>query len=71
MSRRTGLKALPVHWETALPGGIAQVNPRFDGHELNGDLEVSFVPMRSVEAETGAIDLSLSKRLSEDLSGEG
>ena len=71
MSRRTGLKALPAQWQTALLGDIANVNPRLDSRELEGDLEVSLVPMRSVEQETGAIDLSLSKRLSEDLSGEG
>ncbi len=49
---------LPSSWELAFISEVADVNPRIDKRSINDDLEVTFVPMPAVEAETGVIDVS-------------
>lgn len=59
------MSGLPAGWIAAALGEVAQVNPRLDKSEIDGDLEVSFVPMPAVEAESGKIDVSAKRRFSE------
>ena len=49
---------LPQGWSVASLQEIAKINPRLDKSAYSDDLQVSFVPMPAVEAETGAIDVS-------------
>ena len=56
---------LPAGWSVAKISEIAEVNPRLDVSAHDDSSPVSFVPMTAVEAETGAIDLSRTRRLSE------
>ena len=56
---------LPAGWSVAKISEIAEVNPRLDVSAHDASSPVSFVPMTAVEAETGAIDLSRTRRLSE------
>lgn len=39
-------------------GSFSEVNPKFDRSQYSDELEVSFLPMKRVEALTGIIDLS-------------
>lgn len=59
------MSALPNGWIAASLEEVAQVNPRLDKSEIDADLEVSFVPMPAVEAESGKIDVSAKRRFSE------
>jgi len=45
-------------WVTKQIQEVADVNPRIDKKAIPDDLEVSFVPMPAVEAESGQIDVS-------------
>lgn len=56
---------LPAGWQLARIGEIADVNPSLDASINRTTANVSFVPMAAVEAQTGAIDLSRTKHLSE------
>lgn len=56
---------LPPSWKISPISEVAEVNPRLDKRSLNDDLEVSFVSMPSVEAETGVIDVSNTRRFAE------
>ena len=42
-----------------------EVNPKLDRSSLHDDLDVSFVPMASVEAQSGVIDLSIVRKYAE------
>ncbi|WP_160051645.1 restriction endonuclease subunit S [Nocardiopsis sp. FR26] len=56
---------LPKGWTTARIGDVCEINPRhFDQPAGDKDL-VSFVPMASVEAETGRLDPSFTRFYSE------
>ena len=55
----------PQSWAVALIGEIANLNPRLDKSEIASNLEVSFVPMPAVGAESGKIDVSARRRFSE------
>jgi type I restriction enzyme S subunit len=57
------LTNLPVGWAAAPLAEIASINPRLDKTEINDELEVSFIPMASVEAATGRIDLREIRQL--------
>src|SRR5690606_15546627 len=46
-------------------GEVASLNPRTFGQDLQPESEVAFIPMASVEAESGLIDTSQRKTLSE------
>lgn len=48
-------------WEIRQIQEVAEVNPRIDKKAIPDDIEVSFVPMPAVEAESGAIDVSQTK----------
>ena len=63
------MSALPKGWIAASLEEVAQVNPRLDKSEISSDLEVSFVPMPAVEAESGKIDVSAKRRFSEVAKG--
>ncbi len=66
---RDGPWELPEGWVWARLGEVCQVNqsPSFD--ELPADLEIPFVPMAAVAEETGIIDLSQRRCVSELRSG--
>ncbi|OAN87867.1 hypothetical protein A8B84_14035 [Marinobacter sp. EhC06] len=49
---------LPPNWELLPISEVAEVNPKFDKRGIADDLEVTFIPMPAVEAETGFIDAS-------------
>ena len=52
------VKDLPDSWERVAIEDVAEVNPRVNKAEIADDLNVSFVPMPAVEAESGAINVS-------------
>jgi len=52
----------PAGWKLAKISDVAEVNPRFDKNSVSDDLEVSFVPMPAVAAESGAIDVTETRR---------
>ena len=56
---------LPPGWEGARIEQIAEVNPRLDLDDQTDGTTVSFVPMAAVKAETGSIDVSRNRPLSE------
>ena len=53
---------LPEGWMVASLGDVADINPRLDKSIYPDSLEVSFVPMPAVEAETGVINVSEMRR---------
>lgn len=59
------MSELPNNWVLALLPHIATINPTLDKSCFLDELEVSFVPMPSVEAETGKIDVSQTKTFAE------
>lgn len=59
------MAARPPSWELVQIDEISDINPKLDKSEIASDLEVSFVPMQAVGAETGAIDVTRSRRFSE------
>jgi len=63
-SELKNLPELPKGWEWTNFERIGEVNPRFNKNSFKTDLEVTFLPMRNVEAESGKIDLSLIKKIS-------
>ena len=52
---------LTAGWEVRQIKDVADVNPRVDKKAIPDDIEVSFVPMPAVEAESGEIDVSQTK----------
>lgn len=56
---------LPSSWAIARIDDLAEVNPKLDKSEINDQLEVSFVPMPAVEAGTGRIDVTATRRFAE------
>lgn len=66
MSNGTGYEvSLPSRWVAARIGDVAWVNPRLEKNGLPDDLVVSFVPMKSVEEESGRMDVSCTRPLAE------
>jgi type I restriction enzyme, S subunit len=59
------LGELPASWETAELSEICSVNPTIDKSAIADDLAVSFVPMPAVEAESGGIDVSATRKFGE------
>ncbi len=59
------LGELPAGWETAELSEICLVNPTIDKSAIADDLAVSFVPMPAVEAESGRIDVSATRKFGE------
>ena len=56
---------LPTSWSIAKLSEITLVNPTLDKSNIADDLEVSFVPMPAVQAESGIIDVSAIRKFSE------
>ncbi len=57
-----GLGELPAGWEAAELSEFCLVNPTIDKSAIADDLAVSFVPMPAVEAESGGIDVSTTRK---------
>lgn len=55
----------PENWQLLPISEVAEVNPKFDKRNIEDDLEISFVPMSAVEAETGGVDVSGLRRFAE------
>ena len=55
----------PGTWAIVPISDIAEINPKLDKSGINDDLDVSFVPMPAVEAETGGIEVSATRRFEE------
>ena len=60
-----GLSDLPDGWVWTTLEEVSELNPRIDKQSIDDDLEVTFLPMKRVEALSGKIDLSETKRFSE------
>jgi type I restriction enzyme S subunit len=58
------LLELPEGWVWTRVGEVGEINPPLPHNEVSDDLEVSFLPMKVVEEETGKYDLSLVKKYS-------
>lgn len=58
-------RRFPKTWEIAEVGEIAEINPGLEKSEIDDQLEVTFVPMPAVEAETGRIDVSTYRKFGE------
>lgn len=56
---------LPEGWEWTTIGAISEINPGIDISGLDASTMVSFVPMSAVEANTGKLDSSHTRSLSE------
>lgn len=56
---------IPPSWKVARIVDVADINPRLDKAEIDDQLEVSFVPMPAVEADTGHVDVSCSRPFGE------
>src|SRR6266566_4532658 len=56
---------IPQNWAIPLLQDVADINPTFDKSSFKDDLKVSFVPMPAVEAETGRIDVSQTRKFGE------
>jgi type I restriction enzyme S subunit len=55
------LDDLTAGWVVRKIHEVAEVNPRIDKKAIPDDIDVSFVPMPAVEAESGGIDVSQTK----------
>ena len=51
-------QTIPTNWVMSPLCEVAEINPRLDKSAFAEDVEVLFVPMPAVEAETGKIDVS-------------
>ncbi|MBK6738365.1 MAG: restriction endonuclease subunit S [Haliea sp.] len=52
---------LTAGWKIRQIQEVAEVNPRIDKRAIPDDIQVSFVPMPAVQAESGEIDVSQTK----------
>jgi type I restriction enzyme S subunit len=52
--------SLPENWVLTKIGEIADINPKMT-YQPSNEMEVSFLPMKNVEALTGKIDLSITR----------
>lgn len=62
---KANVSTLPQSWSHAKISEITFVNPKLDKSEIPDDLEVSFVPMPAVQAESGIIDVSGKRKFLE------
>ena len=60
-----GMSELPDGWTWTTLEEVGVLNPRIDKKSIDDDLEVTFLPMKSVEELSGKTDLSETKRFSE------
>ncbi len=59
------LPQLPKGWVWAQLDELAQINPKTINKTFADDAEISFLPMRAVEEQTGKYDLSIIRRYGE------
>lgn len=59
------VEEVPSSWGFPTLEEIVEVNPKLDKSQFEDDLDVSFVPMPAVEAESGGIDVSESRKFSD------
>ncbi|MHA1880715.1 MAG: restriction endonuclease subunit S, partial [Candidatus Heimdallarchaeota archaeon] len=57
-----GLPELPEGWILGRLENIAEINPKLPDNDYSDNMEVSFLPMRVVEEQTGRFDLSINKK---------
>jgi type I restriction enzyme, S subunit len=62
---KTNVSGLPHAWCDAKISEITAVNPTLDKTGIPDDIEVSFVPMPAVQAESGVINVSKIRKFSE------
>lgn len=62
---KANVNGRPDAWCDAKISEVASVNPTLDKAGIPDDLEVSFVPMPAVQAESGIIDVSGKRKFSE------
>ena len=55
----------PQSWTIATISEISNLNPTLDKSNLSDELEISFVPMPAVQAESGIMDVSSTRKLAE------
>ena len=55
---------LPEGWRCAKLVEVAEINPKLSKN-ISDNVEVSFLPMKAVQEETGMIDLSITKKFEE------
>lgn len=63
------MSELPSGWADAPLSQIVEINPVADKKSIPLDADVNFVPMPAVEAETGAIDVSETRRFAKVKTG--
>ena len=56
---------VPHGWELASLNAVTELNPRFEAATRTDNPSVSFVPMPAVDAGTGIVDVSRTRRLEE------
>ena len=56
---------LPEGWKWVKLGEATQINPKLPFEEIDGNILVSFLPMRQVEELNGKFDLSMERKYSE------
>jgi type I restriction enzyme, S subunit len=57
--------SLPIAWSVSTISDINLVNPTVEKSIISDDMEVSFVPMAAVQAESGMVDISRIRKFSE------
>jgi len=63
--KQNNLPQIPKGWTWTKVGDITEINPKLPKDNIPYDMEVSFLPMKAVEARTGKFDLSLIRKYSE------
>jgi type I restriction enzyme, S subunit len=58
-------EGIPETWQLTMLGIIAGINPNLPKEGYSNDFEVSFLPMRAVEAKTGKFDGTIVKKYAE------
>jgi type I restriction enzyme S subunit len=53
---------LPDNWQLIEISEICMVNPKLDKGDIPGDLDIAFVPMSAVQAGSGVIDVSETRK---------
>ena len=65
MRTSSSIGELPANWSIAKLSEITLVNPTLDKSNFPDGLEVSFVPMPAVQAQSGVIDVSAKRKFTE------
>lgn len=65
MSELNGISGLPKGWCFSRLEEVAEINPSLPSGDVSDDTEVSFLPMKAVEEESGRFDASITRKLGE------